>query len=74
MEVALHGVRHSAAIALGIAQVRSGHDLRLVEPGFPKEENLDDYQDLVDDYEGAGIAVADITSTEEVMNNVFLGP
>jgi hypothetical protein len=46
----------------------------LVEPGFPKDENPDDYQDLVDDFEGAGIAVADITSTEEVMNNVFLGP
>ena len=51
-----------------------GHDLRLVEPGFPEEENPDDYQDLVDDIEGAGAAVANITSAKEVVNNVFLGP
>jgi len=44
-----------------------------VEPGFP-EENPNDYQDLVDNFEGAGAAVADITSTEEVVNNVFLSP
>ena len=73
-EVALHGVYHGAAIALTIAQVRLGHDLRLVEPGFLEEEKPDDYQDLVDNFEGAGTAVADITSAEEVVNNVFLGP
>ena len=54
--------------------MRSGHDLRLVEPGFLEEENLDDYQDLVDDFEGASTAMANITSAEEVVNNVFLGP
>jgi H2-forming N5,N10-methylenetetrahydromethanopterin dehydrogenase-like enzyme len=52
--------------------VRSGHDLRLLEPSFP--ENPDDYQDLVDDFEGAGVTVADITSAEEVVNNLFLSP
>jgi hypothetical protein len=45
----------------------------LVEPSF-LEENLNDYQDLVDDFKGASAAVADITSVEEVMNNDFLGP
>ena len=73
-EVALHGIRRCATVALGIAQVRLGHDLRLVEPGFLEEEKPDDYQDLVDNFEGAGTAVADITSAEEVVNNVFLGP
>jgi hypothetical protein len=73
-EVALHGVHHGAAVALAIAQVCSGHDLRLVEPSFPEGENPDDYWDLVDDFEGAGAAVANITSAEKVMNNVFLGP
>jgi hypothetical protein len=73
-EVALHGVRRSATIALAIAQVRSGHDLRLVEPDFLEEKNPDDYQDLVDDFEWAGAAVEDMTLAEEVMNNVFLGP
>ena len=51
-----------------------GHDLRLVEPGFLEEENPDDYQDLVDDFEGASATVAYITLAEEVVNNVFLGP
>jgi H2-forming N5,N10-methylenetetrahydromethanopterin dehydrogenase-like enzyme len=72
--VALHGIRHGAIVALVIAQVRWGHDLRLLEPSFPEEENPDDYQDLVDDFEGADVAVDDITSAEEVVNNVFLSP
>jgi hypothetical protein len=46
----------------------------LVEPDFPEEENPDDYQDLVDDFERAGAAVANITSAKEVVNNIFLGP
>jgi hypothetical protein len=46
----------------------------LVEPGFPEEENPDDYQDLVDDFERVGAVVANITSAMEVMNNIFLGP
>ena len=74
MEVALHGVRRGAVVTLAIALVRSGHDLRLVEPIFLKEENPDDYQDLVDDFEGAGTTMANITLVEEVVNNVFLGP
>jgi hypothetical protein len=32
-EVALRDVRHGATVALAIAQVRSGQDLRSVEPG-----------------------------------------
>jgi H2-forming N5,N10-methylenetetrahydromethanopterin dehydrogenase-like enzyme len=72
--VALHGIRRGAIVALAIAQVHSGHDLRLVEPSFPEEENPKDYQDLVDDFKGADVAMADITSAEEGVNNVFLGP
>jgi surfactin synthase thioesterase subunit len=33
-EVALHGVRRGAVVALEIAQVRSRHDLHLVEPSL----------------------------------------
>jgi hypothetical protein len=35
-DVALHDVCHGAAVALAIAQVRSGLDLRSVEPSFPE--------------------------------------
>jgi len=34
-EVALHGVRHGAAMALAAAQARLGHNLRLLPHGFP---------------------------------------
>ena len=51
-----------------------GHDLRLVEPDFPKEEYPEDYQDLAVDFEGSSATVENITSAEEVMNNVFLVP
>ena len=34
-EVALHGVRHGAAMALAAAQARSGHNLCLLPHGFP---------------------------------------
>jgi len=71
--VALHGIYRGAAVTLATAQVCSGHNLRLVEPGFP-EENPDGYQDLVDDFEGTDATVVNVTSAEEVMNNVFLGP
>jgi hypothetical protein len=73
-EVARHGVRHGAVVALAIAQARSGHDLHSVEPSFPEEENPDDYHDLVDDFKGAGVVVVNITAVKEAMNYVFLGP
>ena len=46
----------------------------MVEPSFLEEEDPNDYQDLVDDFKGAGVGMADITSIEEVVNNVFLSP
>jgi len=45
--VALRVVCHGASLALAVVQLHSGHDLRLLEPGFPvgadeeeKEEEL----------------------------------
>ena len=60
-EVALHGVRHGATVALAIAQMRSGHDLHQLQPSYLVGENPDDYQELVEDFEGATEAVANIT-------------
>jgi hypothetical protein len=73
-EVALHGVRHGADVALAIAQLHSGYDLRSVEPGLPEGEDFDNYHDLVEDFEGGGDAVVNITSAEGVVNNIFFGP
>ena len=73
-EVALHGIWHGAVVALSIAQVRSGHDLRLLQLSFPDGEDLDNYQDLVDDFEGAVEAAVHITPAEGIINHVFFGP
>ena len=72
--MSLHGVYHGAAIALAIAQMRSGHNLLSLQPGYPDGENPDDYQELVEDFEGATDAVTNITHAKEVVNKVFLGP
>ena len=37
-EVALHGVRHGADMALAAAQAHSSHNLRLLPHGFPATE------------------------------------
>ena len=72
-EVALHGVRHEATIDLVIAQVRSGHDLRPLQPCFLDGKDPDIYQELVDDFEGATEAVVHITPVEGIVNHVFFG-
>ena len=57
-EVALHGVRHGAAIALAAAQARSGHELRLLPHGFPAIEHPKDHERLVEDFFNAANSVA----------------
>ena len=54
--------------------MRSGHNLHSLQPGYPDGENPDDYQELVEDFEGATDAVTNITHAKEVVNKVFLGP
>ena len=71
-EVDLHGIRRSVAVTVAISRVRSGHDVRLVELSFLEKENPDDYQDLVDDFEGASTAMANITSAEVVVTTSSL--
>ena len=73
-EVALHDVHHGAIVALAIAQVRSGHNLHPLQHDFLDGEDPNDYQELVDDFEGATDAVAHITPDEGIVNRVFFGP
>jgi len=49
-EIALHGVRHGATVALAVAQVRSGHELRLIPYGFPATDHPEDHENLVEDF------------------------
>jgi len=56
-EVALHGVRYGAAMALAAAQVHSGHDLRLLPHGAPATRYPRDYERLVEDFSDAANSV-----------------
>ena len=71
-EVATHGVRYGAGAALATAQLRSGHELRNLEPGFPDTDRLEDQEDLIGDFTDAEAIVVTIHAQD--VNNVFLGP
>ena len=63
-EVALHGVRHGAAMALAVAQARSGHELWLLPHGFLATEHPEDHERLVKDFSNTANSVA-LTSQAE---------
>ena len=57
-EVALHGVRHGAAMALAAAQVHSDHDLWLLPCGAQATRYPRDYERLVKDFSDVANSVA----------------
>ena len=57
-EVALHGVRHGAAMALAAAQAHPSHELRLLPRGFPTTKHPGDHERLVEDFFDAANSVA----------------
>ena len=57
-EVALHGVRHGAAMALAVVQARSRHELRLLPYGFPATKHPRDHERLVEDFFDVANSVA----------------
>ena len=72
-EIALHGVRHGATMALVIAQARSGHELQLLPHGFPVIEHPKDHEHLVKDFFNAADSVALASQAEDIVNKVFSG-
>ena len=73
-EVALHGVRHGAAMALAAAQARSGHNLRLLPHGFPDATHPGEHECLVEVFSSAANSVAFNTSADDIVSKVFSGP
>ena len=57
-EVALHGVRHGAAMALASAQAYSGHELRFLPHGFLAVAHPGDYERLIEDFFSAANSIA----------------
>ena len=61
-KIALHGVRHGAAVALTAAQVQNGYELHAMETGFPMGDGPEEHEDLLEEFTMAAEAVVDITS------------
>ena len=73
-EVALHGVRHGAAMALAAAQVYSNHDLRLLPHEALVTRYPGDYERLVEDFSDAANSVTFISQADDIIAKVFFGP
>ena len=73
-EVALHGVRHGAAMALASTQAHSGHELRFLPHGFPVAAHPGDYERLIEDFFSAANSVAFISQADDIIAKVFSGP
>ena len=70
-EIALHGVRHGAAVALTVAQVRTGYKLHAMEIGFPMGDGPEEHEDLLEEFTMAAEAIINITPAQDVVNKVF---
>ena len=70
-EIALHGVRHGAAVALTTAQVQTRYELHTMETGFPMGNGPEEHEDLLEEFIMAAEAIIDITSAQDVVNKVF---
>ena len=73
-EVALHGVRHGAAMALASAQAYSGHELRFLPHGFPATAHHGDYERLTKDLFSAANSIAFISQADDILAKVFSDP
>ena len=73
-EVALHGIRHGAAMQLAAAQARSGHNLCLLPHGFLDAVHPREHEHLVEDFSSAANSVVFNTLADDIVSKVFSGP
>jgi len=70
-EIALHDIRHGAAVAPTVAQVQTRYELHAMETGFPMGDGPEEHEDLLEEFTMAAEAIVDITSAQDVVNKVF---
>ena len=70
-EIALHGIRHGASVALTIVQVQTRYELHAMETSFPMGDGPEEHEDLIEEFVDAAEAIVDITSAQDVVNKVF---
>ena len=73
-EVALHGVRHGAAMALATVQVCSGKDRWLLLHDFPDVAYPRGHERLVEDFMNVAYSIAFNTLADDIVSKVFSGP
>ena len=73
-EIALHSIRHGAAVALAVAQVRSGFELRLLPHGLPATDHPKDLESLIEDFSNAANTIDFSSPAGDIVNKVFLSP
>ena len=49
-EIALHGVRHGASVALTAVQVQTWYELHAMEIGFPMGDGPEEHEDLLEEF------------------------
>ena len=70
-EIALHGVRHGASVALAAAQVQTEHKLHTTKTGFSMGDGPEEHEDFLEEFVIAAEAIVDITFAQDVVNKVF---
>ena len=70
-EITLHDIHHGASVALATAQVQTGYELHTMETGFPMGDGPEEHEELIKDLVDVAEAIVDITSAQDVINNVF---
>jgi len=70
-EIALHGVRHGASVALTAVQVQTRYELHAMETSFPMGDSPEEHEDLFEEFVITAEAIVDITSAQDVVNKVF---
>ena len=70
-EIALHGIRRGASVVLAAAQVQTRYELHTMETGFLMGDGPEEHEELIEDLVDAAEAIVDITSAQDVINNVF---
>ena len=72
--VALSGVHHGATLALAMAQLRSSHDLHLLEPGFLVGIDEEETKELTGDFTATAEAIVVASHAGDVVLAAFFEP
>ena len=72
--LALRGVCHGATLALSMVQLRSSHDLCLLEPGFLVGANEEEQEELIGDFTTTTEAIVVATHAGDVILTAFFEP